>query len=75
MAAELPPRRSCRRSFGGSSGGGEMEEKGILLPELSCRLLPSYPCQTAAEAVRPPSKPSGGVLRELNRSGGAQGVT
>ncbi|CAL8379008.1 unnamed protein product [Boreogadus saida] len=51
----------------------DMEKKGIVLRELSCRTaselpapkLPDY-SPAAVEAIRPQSGSSGGVLRELN---------
>ncbi|CAL8252362.1 unnamed protein product [Boreogadus saida] len=57
-AAELPPLElppKLRRK----SGGGDMEEKGTVLPELSCLRL-------AAAKASGQSGSSGGVLRELN---------
>ena len=51
----------------------DMEKKGILLRELSCRTASELPAPkvpdyspAAVEAVRPQSGSSGGVLRELN---------
>ena len=41
---ELSPPLDCRRSFGGSpaapAGGGSTAERGIVVPELSCRRVP-----------------------------------
>ena len=47
----------------------DMEEKGIVLRELSCRTASELPAQelpAAVEAVRPLSGSSGGVPGELN---------
>ncbi|CAL8300480.1 unnamed protein product [Boreogadus saida] len=51
----------------------DMEKKGIVLRELSCRTASELPAPklldyslAAVEAIRPQSGSSGGVLRELN---------
>ncbi|CAL8342301.1 unnamed protein product [Boreogadus saida] len=58
----LPELRDCRQSFSRKSGGGDMEEKGILLPELSC--------WTAAELPPPDMSAPGGHQPEQQENFG-----
>ncbi|CAL8251335.1 unnamed protein product [Boreogadus saida] len=60
-AAELPPPELLPKHRR-QSGGGDMEEKGIVLPELSCRTAAELPLPDfSAPGGHPPEKP--GKLR------------